>query len=202
MNINRFIQVSELISKTEVEKVALLFYYHFVTNDMKYFSIQDLSEWFEEINLHKPNLSRLRDNLRKSPQFVKGPQKGTFLLHIREKAKYDEQFPLLKEPGQEVISDYNEILPESLYLTTRGYIELLAKQINAAYEENIFDGCAVLMRRLLEILLIHSYQNLKIEDQIQNANGDFKLLNDIIDNAKTNKILSLSRNSKERANNK
>lgn len=93
MNINRFIQVSELISKTEVEKVALLFYYHFVTNDMKYFSIQDLSEWFEEINLHKPNLSRLRDNLRKSPQFVKGPQKGTFLLHIREKAKYDEQFP-------------------------------------------------------------------------------------------------------------
>jgi len=62
-------------------------------------------------------------------------------------------FPQLSEKSQDVF-DEGTILPEPDYQGTRGYIESLAKQINASYEHNIFDGCAVLMRRLFEILLI------------------------------------------------
>ncbi len=73
----------------------------------------------------------------------------------------------------------------------------LIKQINCSYENNIFDGCAVLMRRLLEILLILSYQEFGIDAAIKDASGNYKMLNPIIDNAVNNTSLGLSRNTKE-----
>jgi hypothetical protein len=72
----------------------------------------------------------------------------------------------------------------------------LAKQINASYERNIFDGCAVLMRRLVEILMIHSYEHLNIADEIKDSSGNYQMLEAIIDKARSNNKLALSRNSK------
>ena len=94
------------------------------------------------------------------------------------------------------IGDAGTILPEVDYRTTRGYIETLAKQINASYENNLFDGCAVLMRHLLEVLLILSYRYLKIESAIQDAHGNYHTLDGVIGDAKANASLGLSRNSK------
>jgi hypothetical protein len=47
-------------------------------------------------------------------------------------------------------------LPEALYGNTRGYIESPAKQINGSHDQNIFDGCAVSIRRLEEALPVIS----------------------------------------------
>ena len=89
------------------------------------------------------------------------------------------------------------MLPKTLYEgTKRQYIENIAKQINASFENNIFDGCAVLMRRLLEILLILTYQNLGIDSQIKDGNGNYHLLDKIISDAVQNPALSLSRTTK------
>ena len=49
----------------------------------------------------------------------------------------------------------------------------------------------------MEILLILSYEHLSIADEIKGADGNYRMLEKIIDNAKTNRKLSLSRNSKE-----
>ena len=83
-----------------------------------------------------------------------------------------------------------------LYQKTRGYLESLSKQINASYEHHIYDGCAVLMRRLEEILLIHSYEKLGIAAAIKDGNGNYLLLEGIVKDAVSNTTLSLSRNSK------
>jgi hypothetical protein len=107
----------------------------------------------------------------------------------------EARFPHLSEKSQDVV-EAGTILPEVDYQKTRGYIETLAKQINASYEHNIFDGCAVLMRRLVEVLLVLSYRHLKIESAIQDAKGNFHMLDGIINDAKTNSTLALSRNTK------
>lgn len=88
------------------------------------------------------------------------------------------------------------VLPRPVYESTRGFIESLAKQINASYEYNIFDGCAVLMRRLAEILLILAYEHLSIESEIQDHRGHYQPLEKIIENAKTNKTLKLTKDSR------
>jgi hypothetical protein len=105
-------------------------------------------------------------------------------------------FSDLGQESQEVV-DLGTILPPALCENTRGYIEKLAKQINCAYEQNIFDGCAVLMRRLEEVLLIMSYEHLKIESNIKDGQGNYFLLEGIVGNAQSNSTLNLSRNAKK-----
>ena len=52
------------------------------------------------------------------------------------------------------------------------------------------------MRRLLEVLLILAYEHLGIESEIQDSQGNYLALERIIANAKSNRQLRLSRDSK------
>jgi hypothetical protein len=100
------------------------------------------------------------------------------------------------DASEEIISN-DALLPKTIYAASPTYIVKLADQINASYDNNIFDGCAVLMRRLLEILLIQTYEKLGCEGDIQNSDGNFRMLDGISNDAKTNGTLKLSRNTKK-----
>lgn len=94
------------------------------------------------------------------------------------------------------IEQQGSILPESLFLDLKSNVQTICKQINASYENHLFDCTAVMMRRLLEALLVLSYQNLGIEDDITNSNGQHLSLDKIIKNASENNKLALSSNAK------
>src|SRR5207248_6650404 len=85
-------------------------------------------------------------------------------------------------PPSEGTRPANEfILPFSLVRGTRGYIERVVNQINGCYERGWFDGCAVMMRRLVETLIIESFIKHSIESTIKNpVSGDFLMLKDLI----------------------
>jgi hypothetical protein len=186
----------DLLKQTELERVALLFYYYYMKHGKKDFTLGDVVEWFSKENFHKPNLSRLKNNIKGSLKFINAG-KDTYSLHARTIAEYKTAYPQLAEDDETVIVHDHLILPESLTKGTRGYIRSLALQINHCFENNIFDGCAVLMRRLLEILLIQSYQKLGIDSAIQLVGGGYKSLEDIINDARQNKTLALTKGSKE-----
>ena len=160
------------------------------------FSVDEVLECFSDLHFSRPNISRLKKSIKASKDIVKGRSADTHKLHAKTITRLDAEIPELNEKSEEIVSD-DVIIPSSLYSATRGYIESLSKQINATYEHNVFDGCAVLMRRLLEILLIQSYEHLSIEAEIQDVSGNFQMLNHIVTNAKKNKKLGLSRNSRD-----
>ncbi|MEW6718636.1 MAG: hypothetical protein AB1345_14190 [Chloroflexota bacterium] len=91
----------------------------------------------------------------------------------------------------------DNILPFELYRNTRQNIERVADQINKSFDFGIYDGCAVLMRRLIEMLLILSFKENKIETEVLGSNGNYLNLSDIINKAIANRTLDLSRNAKE-----
>jgi hypothetical protein len=179
----------------EIGKVCHLAYYFLKKSKAQEFTAGDGAKWVADLGYPKPNTSRLHDKLRGSPETIRGARDNTFRLHTDFIKALEARFPELSEKSQEVF-DSGTILPEVEYRDTRGYIVSLAKQINASYEHNLFDGCAVLMRRLVEILLISSYRHLKIESTIQDKDGNFKMLEQIINDAKANSALGLSRNGK------
>lgn len=195
MKMEAFSRLASLAEQTELEKVRLLAFYHHKVNAKRQFGIGDAFAWFEELHFHAPNSSRLKSKLEKSQSFVRGSEQGTWKLHAADLDELQALFPGLLSKGEEVEST-DCILPRPLYENTRGFVESLAKQINASYEYNIFDGCAVLMRRLLEVLLILSYEHCKIEGEILDGNGQYVPLEKIISNAKSNLTLKLSRDSK------
>lgn len=101
------------------------------------------------------------------------------------------------EDDNVAVMQMGTILPEPLFAELPPNVQSLCKQINASYENNLFDCTAVIMRRLLESLLVLSYQNAGIENEIMDKSGKRHIMLDgIIKNAEQNTTLSLSANTK------
>jgi hypothetical protein len=101
-------------------------------------------------------------------------------------------------PPSEGTRSANEfILPHSMVRGTRGYIERVVNQINGCYEKGWFDGCAVMMRRLVETLIIECYEHHQIDHRIKNASGDFLYLGDLVDKTLHETAWNLGRNTKQ-----
>lgn len=193
MTIDQFKKNAKLSSRLEVEKVCYLACFHLMTNNVGEFTSSDGARWLVDAGYANPNRSRLEQNLRASRNTIRsgsGWRLAQKFLEVVEK-----EIPDLLSRSQEVIDD-GTILPEPDYISTRDYIQSISKQINACYEHNVFDGCAVLIRRLVEILLILSYKELGIDGLIKDESGNYYMLDRIIKDAKANQALALSRNSK------
>lgn len=103
-----------------------------------------------------------------------------------------------KNKDEITIEQLGTILPDALYNSLPSNIQSLCKQINASYEHNLYDCAAVIMRRLLECLLVLSYQNTGIEADITDKSGAYHVsLDKIIKNAEQNATLNLSSNTRK-----
>jgi hypothetical protein len=113
------------------------------------------------------------------------------------KAIHEEIALDLGPPEEGLLSATQPVIMMSLVRGTRGYIEKVANQINGGYENGWYDACAVLLRRLIETLIIETFEHHKIANKIKNANGDFFYLRDLIDKTLAERIWNLSRNTKQ-----
>lgn len=96
------------------------------------------------------------------------------------------------------IEQSGTVLPTMLFDGLSSNFQRLCEQINASYERNLYDCTAVMMRRLLEGLLVLSYQNYEIESEITAKDGIHHFtLDKIIKNAENNQTLKLSANVKK-----
>lgn len=91
-----------------------------------------------------------------------------------------------------VIISNSSIIPNELTEGLQRNIKKLCYQINSSYEHNLFDCCAVIMRRLLEILLIETYVTSGLEDEIKLENGYYLNLDKIIDKVDNSKKIRFS----------
>src|SRR5688500_5047390 len=87
----------------------------------------------------------------------------------------DQHFPPSETPPPRL----QPILPHSLFRNTRGYLEKISFQINATYEVASYDACAVMIRRLVEVLLIECFEAKGRAHIITNHSGDYLYLQDL-----------------------
>lgn len=162
MDIDSCCAATGLNNAGELDKVKyLVFYYHKKEGKVE-ISKDDIRNWFDERHFSQPNIARLTRKIRDSHAFIRGSAKGFYKLHALVLVELQSKYSGVHSESEEAVSD-DIVLPKLLYENTRGFVESLAKQINASYAYNIYDGAAVLMRRLLEVLLILSHENLNIE---------------------------------------
>jgi hypothetical protein len=89
------------------------------------------------------------------------------------------------------------VLPHGLVEKTRGYLERVVHQINGCYEKGWFDGCAVMMRRLVETLIIECFEAHGIADEIKDPRtGDFLYLSDLVNRTLGKSAWNLGRQTK------
>ena len=123
---------------------------------------------------------------------------NNFVAQLRKFETTLPKKPPIKKAEDLLSTSYpDDILPFDLYRGKRGNITKIGDQINKAYYFEIYDGCAVLMRHLIEMLLVLAFKEHKIESEIKGPNGNYYDLSGIISVAKTNLTLDLSRIAKD-----
>lgn len=95
-----------------------------------------------------------------------------------------------RKPKKSWVIDFNSVKG------TESYIERVVDQINGTYENGWYDACAVMLRRLIETLIIEAYEGKKIDNKIKDKNGDFLPLDKLINKARKESDLNLSRVTK------
>jgi hypothetical protein len=103
-----------------------------------------------------------------------------------------------KQRKTKAASPGNELFPLALITkANRGYLVTIANQMNGSFSEGWYDCCAVMMRRLVEIVLIEAFEHQGIAHKIKNARDDYIHLSELIDRALAEPKLRLSRNAKK-----
>lgn len=84
-----------------------------------------------------------------------------------------------------------------LVQTKRGYLITIGRQVNGCRAQGWYDACAVMMRRLLEVIIIEAFEHHDIEEHIKDTDGNYFQLSDLITRTLAEPALRLSRNSKK-----
>ena len=193
MQLLKFIEAVSLTTKQEAERAKLRSFYHYKEDGETTFTMTNISLWLEECNFNKPNISRLKDHL------IKG--KGKAFLSSKVAKGAIEFVPAVLQAMERdygalwvdtiTIESHDELIEESKFCGKRPFLTRLIQQINFTYGNNCFDACAVLMRRLFEVLLVLAYQNKGIEADITKPDGSHKMLESIVKDAVQNKTLGV-----------
>lgn len=188
-----FMESVDLASKPEVERAKLLCFYHYKEDGKTTFTMANIALWLEECNFNKPNTSRLKEHL------IKGKGKS-FLVSKNAKSAMEFVPAVLQILERDfgvlwvdtvTVKSNNELIEEVKFCGKRPFLTRLIQQINFTYGNNCYDACAVLMRRLFEVILVLSYQNKGIEKDIAKPDGSHKMLESIVKDAVQNKVLGV-----------
>ncbi len=90
------------------------------------------------------------------------------------------------------------VIPSVLFKNSnRNYLLMVVHQVNTTYEHACYDACAVMVRRLLESLIIETFEAKGISAEIKGVDDNFFYLSQIIDKVEAHKEWNLSRNAKQ-----
>lgn len=138
------------------------------------------------------NRSRLQRRLIQERR-VSAPKGKPISVVAAERRKLRESYS--KYLAQPTIEIDELLLVNGDFENSREYIRELVRQINGSYQFCFYDACAVMMRRLAEVLIIDAYVVVGEDDKIRDGNGHLLMMNGLINALKSGNPFKLSRNA-------
>lgn len=156
-----------------------------------------LKEYVNQLSLYGWNESMITNDLKtETLSLINGARNWSDFVSKLEHWTSDVKQWII-DKNSTAVTQLGTILPDAIIEDLPSNIINICQQINASYENNLFDCTAVLMRRLLESLLVITFQNANLEDEITDKSGKYHLnLDGIIKKAQQNQTLGLSSNTK------
>ena len=184
-------KIAEL-NLSHVERAIAILWYYRQSQEFDERSAKDLSDDLQEEGFPRPNVTRLKKDLRRGRFTVRGRQPGTFQIDVRKASELEHQYGDMIRTKRVVVT--GAVIPMEWVLGTRRYLEQIAYQINGCYDSGFYDACAALCRRLMESLIIEVYVHEKRHREIQ-SNGVFLPLERLIGYIAADKKVALGRNT-------
>lgn len=184
-------QLADLAITNTERAIALLFAHRCLDQEAS-FSAHELDSELHSKGFPKQNLSRLREGLQNDRRTAKVAG-NKFCIRPTALKDLDARYGALVTGRPTPKS--NSVLPLTLVRSTRGYIEKVTSQLNASYDYSLYDCCAVMCRRLLETLIIETYEHRGTADLLKNPDGDYRMFSGLLGVVESDRSLSLGRNS-------
>lgn len=104
----------------------------------------------------------------------------------------------LKFDGNKKTVEKIVLIPNEIFSKSHSYYKKIVNQINGCYSHGFFDGCAVLIRRLIETLIVNIYEERKKLGHIQNKKtGNFFQLEKLINLINQDSDINLTRDTRD-----
>jgi len=104
---------------------------------------------------------------------------------------------VIEEPVRATV----QIIPESVVKNSPLYVQKVVKEINTSYENGCFTACGVLIRRLIETLMIESFERKGLAELIK-EDKQYKTAEEIKNKLLEDPFGNLSRNARKALENK
>lgn len=137
------------------------------------------------------NASRLAARLAKHPDVVRGREPGTFRIRAGRDRALSERFETHRRA--ENIGVGEAVLPIAIPFGGRKHLEALRREINGTYEYGFYNSCAVMCRRLAEVLLIEAFQVAGEIEAIRDGQGHLLTFGEMLIALKAQSVVKLSR---------
>jgi Domain of unknown function (DUF4145) len=192
-----FCEVVQKSNRTNAEKaLAVLWYFDHEQPGITKTAGQ-LTKVLGDHHLGTPNQTGLAEAIRKTK--LTNESKSGFSLKPGSRKIIRDWLPDLDgiQPEMDHASGY---LPEPIWKNTRGYIEEVCRELNGSFRHGYYNAAAVMLRRLLETLIIESFEHLGREAEIKDGSGNYFMLGDLAERAcgdKGHKGVNLGRDSKK-----
>lgn len=190
-----FIERIEGFEKLPYSKQIDFFAYFMLIEQKKDgFIAKDIFDCFETLHLSPySNIPAYLSSKSKGKvkQFIK-KNGNRYYIERAFKLTIDAKIGIPKLPAN-VHSDY---FPIELFDKTRGYLKIIANQALASYNSGIYDGCSVLTRKLIEILIIECFERHGKEFLVKRTDGVFLFLSDLIAEFLKEPAWNIGRNAK------
>jgi len=176
------------------KKIDFFAYFILIEKKSSGFTAKDILECFDKLHIEPySNISSYLNSKSKgrSKKYLK--KNGLYFLERGFKGILDTGFGKITKPK---VSD-SKYLPFEIFDDTRGYVTKLAEQTISSYDLELFDGCSVLTRKLLEVLIIECFERHGIENLIKKTDGSFFYLSDLITELVKEPKWNLGRNTKQ-----
>lgn len=195
MDLNDFISNYPFHEFTHFQRFTYISFFYTKVLNKAQFTFNEVKTSLETQGYPVKNTSYLKKQIKKSRDFITITA-YTYSLSPKCKASLSEIIDLSQNtpPSNTVINNGDFLLDESVFSGQRGFITPLVEEINWTYKYGKYNSCAVIMRRVFEIVLILSFEENNLSEKIQDPKGNYMQLKNIVNIAKDNKTsLKLSR---------
>lgn len=191
MTLEEFVdRIDGFEDKKASEQIPYFGYFLITYKEKTSFTAKDIDDCFLQMRL--PAYSNISAYLSKE-------QKAKRLLKVKI------GYVLSKKMSDAIANGIGEIkvkapsvnlFPMDIFDNTRDYLKKTARQAILCYDYGIYDGCLVMVRRLIETLIIELFEHRGIKESIIDKNNNYLFCGELIDKLLEEKTLwTIGRNT-------
>lgn len=192
MDVLEFIRkISERKISTIERAVAVIWYHYYFANNNGV-GIKEISNFIEQAGCAKQNVTNLKEYLRRDGRVLKRAGEK-YIIRPDAVSQLNDKYLQITKSKQIIKSD--AVIDNDLFNNAKGYIKNVVLQLNASYHYSLFDCCAVMCRRLLETLIIETYEALKRSDEIKDHDDYYLMFSGLLSYLENDNQINVSRNT-------